>query len=287
MKTKIICLGACFALFLAACEGKKNYEIAHSATDSTSLLSKTDTTAALKLVKKGDMRFKVKNVQHTCEEVAALTTNYNGMVMHHTMQSQVTGSYESPLSTDSLLHVSAYSTTAEMTVRIPSARVEDFMNQLNKMAIYTDTRNMDIEDKTLDYLATSMKVRSRSEVIGQQPTNNIKIKNAESVMALKDDVIDKRIENKRIDNDVRYSTIGLSFYQANTIVKEVRVNDDPTNFKVPFTIQLKNSIANGWAGFNAVLVFFANIWVMFVLIAMVWFAWRYFNKKKAVEAVKV
>ncbi len=284
MKTKIICLGICFALFLAACSGRKDgYEIAHSATDSTSVLSKADTSAALKLIKKGDMRFKVKNVQHACEEVANLTAGYNGMVMHHAMQSQAIGNYESPLNNDSLLHVSAYSTTADMIVRIPSGRLEDFMNQLNRMAIYTDTRNMDIEDKTLDYLSTSMKVRSRSEIIGQQPTNNIKIKNAESVMALKDDVIDKRIENKRIDNDVKYSTIGLNFYQANTIVKEVRVNDDPSNFKVPFFIQLKNSIANGWGGFNEVLVFFANIWVLFVLAAIAWYGYFIYKRKQAAK----
>src|SRR6185312_16231424 len=105
MKTKIICLGTCFALFLAACSQRKGgYEIAHSAADSTSALSKTDTSTGLKLIKKADMHFKVKNAQHACEEVANLTVAYNGMVMHHVMQSQVIGSYESPLSSDSLMH---------------------------------------------------------------------------------------------------------------------------------------------------------------------------------------
>ncbi|WP_448700673.1 DUF4349 domain-containing protein [Mucilaginibacter sp. AW1-3] len=286
MKTKIICLGTCFALFLAACGGKKNYEIARSTADSASTLSKTDTSVNTpKLVKTASMHFKVKNVQHTCEDVSVLATSYNGLVMHHAMQSSVVRSYNTALSTDSVMHVSSYTTTADMVVRVPSEKMEEFMNQVGKMAVYTDTRNMDIQDLTFDYLSSNMKVQSRSEIIAQQKTNNIKIKNAESVMALKDDLIDQRISNKRIDYAVKYSTIGLSFYQTNTIAKEIVINDDPSNFRVPFFAQLKNSMAAGWSGFNDVIIFLANLWVLFLLGAIVWYGYVLYKKKQMPKAV--
>src|ERR1700744_1731115 len=98
MKTKIICLGICFVLFLAACSGKKNYEIANSSADSARTYAKTDTSIqALKLVKTADMHFKVKNVQRTCEDISILTNTYHGLVMHHTMQSSVERSYDNPI----------------------------------------------------------------------------------------------------------------------------------------------------------------------------------------------
>ncbi len=281
MKTKIICLGICFALFLAGCEGKKTYEIAHTAADSASTGAKTDTTvSAPKLIKTANMNFKVKNVQRTCENVSALTTSYQGLVMHHAMQSSVQRSYDNPISRDSVIHVSSYNTIADMTVRIPSNRMDEFMNTVGKMAVYINTRNMDIEDKTLDYLSSNLKVQSRSEIIAQQKTNNIKIKNAESVMALKDDLIDQKINNRRIDLETKYSTISLSFYQTNTVAREVVLNDDPSNFRVPFFAQLRNAIANGWFGFTEVVIYLANIWVLFVFVAAVWYGYFLYKRNR-------
>lgn len=285
MKTKIICLGICFALFLAGCSGRKsNYEIANSTADSARMDAKTDTAlSAPKLVKTANMNFKVKNVQHACEDISALTASYKGMVMHHAMQSAVQRSYNNPISHDSVMHVSSYNTTADMTVRIPSEKMDEFMNAIGKTAIYINTRNMDIEDKTLDYLASNLKVQSRSEIIAKQKTNNIKIKNAESVMALKDDLIDQKINNRRIDYETKYSTISLSFYQTNTIAKEIVVNDDPASFRVPFFAQLGNSIVNGWAGFNDVIIFLANLWVLFVLAAIAWYGYFMYKRKHAAK----
>ena len=288
MKTKIICLGICFALFLAACSGKKDarerYEIANSSADSTSIAAKTDTTlSAPKLIKTANMNFKVKNVQRACEDISILTASYRGMVMHHAMQSAVQRNYDNPISRDSVIHVSSYNTTADMTVRIPSEKMDEFMNTVGKMAIYINTRNMDIEDKTLDYLASNLKVQSRSEIIAQQKTSNIKIKNAESVMALKDDLIDQKISNRRIDYETKYSTISLSFYQTNTVAKEIIVNDDPSSFRVPFFTQLGNSIVNGWAGFNDAIIFLANLWVLFVLAAIVWYGYLLYKRKQVAK----
>ena len=159
------------------------------------------------------------------------------------------------------------------------------MNAVNKMAVYISNRNMEIKDQSLEYLESNLKVQSRSEIIAQQKTGNIKIKDPAKVLALKDDLIDEKLNARRIDAEVKYSTISLSFYQNNTIAKEVVVNDDPSAFRVPFFTQLRNSIANGWTGFNDVLIFLANIWVLFVLAAIGWYAWRYFSKKKVVANV--
>jgi hypothetical protein len=170
-----------------------------------------------------------------------------------------------------------------MTVRIPSAKMEDFMNMVGRMAVYIDTRNMDIEDKTLDYLSGSLKAKNQKEMLAHtDPAAN----NNSDVQAIKNDLIEKKVNARRIDSEVKYSTISLNFYQTNTIVKEVTVNDDPSTFRVPFTKQLGNSLSTGWSGLSDVVVFLANGWSLFLLTALIWFAWRYFNNKKVAEAVK-
>ena len=281
MKTKIICLGACFALFLAACSGKKDgYNIASSA-DSTAVYTKSDTSTSPKLIKTANMHFKVKNVQRTCEDVTTLATGYGGMVMHHTMQSSLNKNYQSPISRDSVLHVSSYNTTADMTVRIPSSKMEEFMNMVGRMAMYIDTRNMDIEDKTLDYLSAKLKMKNQADIVKHQ---NAAVNQGQNIQGIKNDLIDEKVNARRIDSETKYSTISLTFYQTNTIVKEVTVNDDPSSFREPFLTQLGNAISTGWLGLGDVMVFFANGWVLFVLAAMAWYGYFLYKRKQLAKA---
>jgi len=278
MKTKIICLGICFAFFLAACSGKKNYEIANSSADSVHTFNKADTAfSTLKLVKTANMRFKVKNVRRTCEDVSTLASNLHGLVMHHVMQSNLERSYNNTLGNDSIMHISSYSTIADMTVKIPSDKMEDFMNTVGKMAVYVDTLNMNIEDKTLAYLSANLKARSRSQAA---QTGS---KNTGSELALKNDLIDQKINNRLIDQDVKYSTVALSFYQTNTIVKEVVVNDDPSSFRQPILTRLGDAIANGWYGFTEVMISLANLWVIFAVGVVGWYVYWIFRKKRAAK----
>lgn len=234
------------------------------------------------MVKTADMRFKVKNVEQVSEDISALTVKYKGMVMHHSMQSSINRNQDVLLNTDSVLRVSSYNTSADMTVRIPSAQVEEFMNQVGKMALYVNNRNMDIQDKTLDYLSAQMKLLSRSQIIDQQKKGIIKIKNPAAVLDLKDEMIDQQIDNKRIDDAVRYSTLGLNFYQSNTIAREVIVNDDPSSFKLPFFTRFGQALANGWLIFTDTLIGIANLW-MFILAAVAgWLIYRYLHRKNPI-----
>ena len=286
MKTKILIVLAGVAL-LAACKGKSHsgeYEYANtdkraSAADSVGIAADTTIAEAAKLVKTADMTFKVKNVQKTGDSVLVLTNRYGGMVMHHQMSSNIVNSQDIRVSDDSVMHVSAFNTNADMTVKIPSDKLEDFMIKVSHMGMYITSRQMDIADKSLDYLSEKMKLNNRRELIAQQKSGKIKIKNPEAVLWLKDDLVDGQINNQRIDAAVKYSNISLNFYQSNTIVKEMVANDDPSSYQLPFFKRLGMAIVNGWLMFTELILGLANLWV-FVLIGIgLWMAYRVYRKR--------
>lgn len=281
-KQHLACMALLCAILWAGCSGKKSHSEV-SAADTVSAITSMDTLAKqVKLVKTADMSFKVTSVKNVSENISALTAKYKGMVMHHSMRSWINRSEKLPLSNDSAMLVSSYNTNADMVIKIPSVDVDDFLNQVGKMAVYVNSRNMDIQDKTLDYLSAQMKLVSRSEIIAQQKKGIIKIKNPAAVMDLKDDMIDQQINNKRIDDAVKYSTVGLNFYQNNTIAREVIVNDDPSNFKLPFFTRLGHAFANGWAIFMDTLIGLAYLW-MFILAAVAgWALYKYLKRKNAI-----
>ncbi|WP_454803376.1 DUF4349 domain-containing protein [Mucilaginibacter phyllosphaerae] len=282
MKTKIFIAIVAVTMF-AACKGSNGaYEVVNNSSSADTVgNSASDTTAdpKPKLVKTADMSFKVKNVQQTGDSISHITAKLNGMVIHHQMGSSVERSEDVRLSTDSVMRVSAFNTTADMTVKIPSERLEDFMNHVGNMGIYVTARKMDIEDKSLDYLSAKLKLKNRREMVAQQKAGKIKIKNPEALLWLKDDMIDGQINNQKIDEAVSFSIVSLNFYQSNTIYKERIANDDPSAYKMPFGNRLLMALSNGWYLFVELIIGLANLWVLILAGIGLWMTFKVYKRK--------
>ena len=285
MKTKFLIPLAGLA-FLCACHGKSgSYEVVSNGSSADSV-SKADTVSAPKLVKTAGIRFKVKSVQQTAEHITALTTGINGMVIHHQMGSTAERSEDVRISNDSVMRVTAFNTTAEMTVKIPSAKLDEFLNQVGRLGVYVNDRTMDISDKSLDYLSAQLKLKSRAELVSQQKKGKIIIKKPEEVLNLKDAMIDQQIGNRQIDDAVKNSTVTLNFYQSNTINKEVIANDNPSAYNLSFFKRLGIAIENGWGLFVNVVIDLANLWVFIASGIGVWMGIKYYRGKKTLRPAK-
>jgi hypothetical protein len=273
-KQHLACMGLLCAILWAGCSANKSSSSADSAKTESNVPEE-------KLVKTADMHFKVKDVEQSSEEISMLTEMCKGMVMHHTVHSSTQKSEDIPLANDSVRQVTSYTTTADMVVRIPSALTEEFMNQVSKMAIYIDARNMAVQDRTLDYLSTQMKTENRNELVKNQKEGRVKMKDSTYLLSVKDDIVDRKIGNMRTDADVKYSNIALSIYQSNTISKNVVVNDDPSSYRLPFFSRVGMAFQNGWLVLNEVIIALMNLWPIFILALAGWFGYRYFKRKQA------
>ena len=176
--------------------------------------------------------------------------------------------------------VSAFNTTANMTVKIPSDKLEDFVNQVNHMGIYINSSKMDVDDRTFDYLSAELKENNRNEFVNQQQkAEKITSKRAEELLKVKDDIVDKQVTNLKTDYDVKYSTVTLNFYQSDTILKEIVANDDPSAYDIPLSKRMGLAFATGWAAFMDVLVVLINFWVFVPIGLCVWLGYRYYRKR--------
>lgn len=287
MKSKLSMALLAGLVLLAACKGKTgSEEFVRSSADSAKIDSKmADTTVAPKLIKTADMRLKVKNVQKTCEDVSALTTGYSGLVLHHKVESSEIRSTDTRKSEDSIIRVTAFSTAAEITVKIPSDKLDEFMNKVEHMGLYVNNRQMDISDKTLDYLSAKMKLKNRVELISQQKAGKVIIKNPANVLLLKDDMVDQQIGNRQIDNAVKNSVVSLGFYQSNTIFKETIADDDPSSYRPPFFSRLGSALGKGWLMFEDVIIGIGYLWVFVLVVLSVIFIMYKFKKTAVVQKI--
>jgi hypothetical protein len=285
MKAKILIPLAGLAFF-CACKEKTGYEFVNNSNSADSTKMDTTVGAGPKLVKTAGMRFKVKNVDQTSEHIAVLTTDYHGMMMHHQMGSTSERSLDIRISNDSVMRVTSFYTTADITVKVPSEKLDEFMNKVAGMGIYVNNRSMDITDKSLDYLSARLKLQSRNELVSQQKKGKVIIKNPANVLLLKDEMVDQQISNRQIDDAVKESVVSLSFYQSNTINREVIANNDPSVYNLSFFKRLWIAVENGWSLFADVVVGLINLWVFMGIGFGVWVIIKYYKRKKPVEFVK-
>jgi hypothetical protein len=266
---------------LGACKNNSNGNYDNAKELSVSADTASSVSDGPKLVKTAEMRVKVKDVQKSSEAITQLTRNYKGIVTHHQMEATPVNDRDIRLSSDSVKRVSAFSTTAAITVKIPSDSLEQFMNRVGRMGIYVNMRRMDIEDKTLDYLSAKLKSDNRADIEKKQNKWKPGLKEAEAMLRLKDDKVDQDISNRRINEAVSYSVVDMELYQSNTITQEVIANDDTSIYQISFMSRLLMSLANGWQIFASFIIGLANLWVFILAGYIAWLLFKLYKRKNA------
>lgn len=274
MKTKILMALLAGTVLLAACKGSGS----STAMDTVA----RESTDSVKLVKTADMRFKVKNVQHVAEQITKLTTQNGGMVTHHDMKSNIVDQQDIKLGNDSVKRLTVYNTTADLAVKIPSDIAESFMDSLNHLGVYIDTRKMDVEDRSLDYLSEKLKTENRqASAILRAKGMKLTQKVADSILVLKDDAVDRKISNLRTDDASRFSVITLSLYQNNTVNKEIIPSDDLSDYKSTLTVRLGLALSAGWYYFSELIVGMFHLWPFILIGGAIWLGIYLYKRKKA------
>ena len=135
--------------------------------------------------------------------------------------------------------------------------------------------------KSIAYLANKLKNQNRVEAVDQLNKHaNRKSNNVETSLYLKDDYVDKKIENLMIDNKVKYSDITLNFYQDNTVKQILVPNDRLSDYQPNFVTRLGLSFQNGWMVFKELILALVNLWILALLFLAGYFVFKYYRRKR-------
>ncbi|WP_316843261.1 DUF4349 domain-containing protein [Pedobacter psychrodurus] len=289
MKRNIIAIAIILTIFGCQNENKK-----YASADTVELepLSKesADSTAAEKIIKTADMRFRVKNVQNTKEQLSKTIKAEGGTVVEFSIESSIQETDKVKQSTDSLKEITSYRTQGYLVAKVPSEKLDEFTNTIAKMAVFVDNQSMKMDDQSIAYLANKLKAQNRIDAI--EKINKVASKksaNVESSLYIKDDYVDKRIENMQIDNRVKFSTITLNFYQDNTVKTMIVANDNLYDYRPAFLNRFWLGIVNGWTIFKEIIIAISNLWMLVLVGIVVFFTIKYFirkNKLAMAEATK-
>lgn len=251
--------------------------------DTTAAIDESvaDSTAIDKIIKTADMRFRVKDVQEVKEKLSNSIKEEGGMVVEFTVQSNIMRTEKAKYSADSLLELTSYRKEGQVVAKVPSDKLDDFTNKVVKMAVFVDQQSLKLDDQSTNYLSNALKNRNRVEAVQQLNKHaNKKSNNVETALEIKDDYVDKKIQNQVIDSRVKYSTITLNFYQDNTVQKLVVGNDDLYDYRPAFLNRFWLGIQNGWVIFKEFILILTNLWVLILLAGAGYFVFRHYRRKR-------
>jgi hypothetical protein len=270
---------------LLSCENNfSNKELSSIAADTVSITAFTGDS--VKLVKTADIQFKVSDVHVGSKEISELAKELEGMITHLNIESRQDDSRKLKVSNDSLLQVSIYNTSADITARIPSKNLEDFLFQVSDIGYFTFSQTMDIDDKSLEYLSSHLKQENRMHFLKSVGNKNIKGATSYGLIDTKDEAIENEMAKRQIDANVKYSVVKLQLYQNPIVRKELITNDSLEDYGLPFSRNLSNALNAGWEMFQNFILALAHLW-MFILGGMlIWFSLKHYRQSRSAAVVK-
>lgn len=269
---------------LLSCNNQqKDYASSEIATAETDTELLADTISTPKIVKTADMQFRVRDVQQTKEQVSSTIKAQGGTVAEFSINSYIQETSKVRYSIDSLKEITAYRKEGLLIAKIPSEKLDDFINSIAKIAVFVDHQSMKMDDRSIAYLANRLKAENRAEALTTiNQTAKRKGNNVETSLYIKDDYIDKKIENLNIDNSVKYSNITLKFYQDNTVQTFIIANDNLADYKPSFFKRLGLNMLDGWQYFKELILAASHLWMFALCAFALYFGIKYYLSNKKV-----
>ncbi|WP_299709817.1 DUF4349 domain-containing protein [uncultured Tenacibaculum sp.] len=202
----------------------------------------------LKIIKKGELKLKVKDVKETTEQIKVLIGKYNAYVSNLR--------YEN----------TSYHHQNNLTIKVPKAHFDALIDSISAYAEVLDYENVSTQDVTEEYLdietrlATKLQVKERYETILKK-----KAKTVEDIIYAEDKLgyIQEEIEAaqgrlKYLSNKVDFSTIQVILY------KEIPYKGIKIKGK-SFGSKFIDALSFGWTFLENLVLTLIHIWPIIVL----------------------
>lgn len=237
-----------------------------------------------KIIHTADIRCRVSDVYKSVDTLERMVNELGGMIAESHMENSTTSVRSVRFSADSLKQVTGYTTTAHLTLRIPNFFLDTVIRKVPALATFIDTRTMQRQDVTLKYLANAMKNQAAGiapPAIADKKNGGVKENKAVSSPAAlgNDTVINRRIENLQILDDVNYATLKVDLYQPEKLDVQI-VADTDRAASIPFGSRLLLALGDGWQMMKGLVIVLLTAWPLWLLVGIALYVFIIMRRRK-------
>lgn len=274
------------AVMLVACSSQPQsmHELAETADSTTFANNITDMNSpSRKRVRTADIRCRVNNVFEVTSALEHAVLGMDGVIVESTMQNEMGMSEDLPYSADSIRHVQMYRPIANLTLRVPVSNLDSVVYKLTSMVSFIDYRTLKSQDKTFDYLSNALKNEAKDSNKSAAVTVPGKKNTLLDVKVYEDEkqetIVDRRIQNLVILDDVNYATFSVQLFQPQVADVQILVNPARAT-SAGFGTALMAALRDGTEIFKAVFLFFVQLWPFVLLSIAGWIGYKKYSRRK-------
>jgi hypothetical protein len=240
-----------------------------------------------KFIKTADLRFKVKNVEQTTHKIETLAEKLNGYVYQSDIKSNRMSEQTIELSPDTMKLVFEYYIDNSLIIKVPHIYFDSVMNEIAKMHIYLDYRNIKTKDISTIFLRNKLKAEKNSEYEkriqkasdqGNRRLDDI-VEAERQASEMADKAIDKKIDNYQLQDSIDFSTITMNIYQSNSVHEEMVKNTRLKEYQPNFWQRAWAGFKTGWGVILDIIVALVYLWPLYLLAILVFFMIKYYTKR--------
>lgn len=242
-------------------------------SSSAALENKKDTLR--KFIRTADLKFRVKDVAKATYSIEDIAMQFGGFVTYTNLNSVITYQTVTPVSKDSSLETIYYRVENNMTVRVPSARLDSALRSLPPLIDYLDYRIIKADDVHLQLLENRLKKqrvsKSEERITDAVDEKGKKLRETtvaeDAILSRQEQADEAMLANLQLKDQIEFSTIQLLIYQRDITRHELIKNEQNVEAYQPgFFTRLADALKTGWNIFEEIVLFFAKSWGALLLI---------------------
>lgn len=229
--------------------------------------------------------FKVDDVVKSSNAIERLTRQQGGYVALSNISNRERDSRTFSQS-DKNITLTTYYRQARMTVRVPRANVNKFLDQVQQQVAFLNEQEFSAQDVTLDIYRQQLSSNLNSDMANELSAQRLSSDDAEDQSSNIDSITATysarqqqeyaQLEQMNIEDMVKYSTIDLTFTQPDISYKETTQNLDVVmNAERPsFGSQVGEAFKAGWQTLQVAVITLIQLWWLLIIGGILYLIYR-------------
>lgn len=293
---KLVFVTFILAGLLSSC---KKYETVGSANeaemtvDSAAVVSDSISMAATqevegkRFIKNADVEMEVKDVYDATIAIEKNLKEIGGFVTNSKMNALISSEEMFAISDNEAKLVKKFRQVNTMEVKVPTVKLGEFLDFVNKSNLFLHTRNISAEDVSSNIMMAKLEEKRM-----QKTEKNIeKIKNNSEKVSLADGNLQEqniqKLETFNLNDNLKYSTVTLNISEPSDRISTIAIANSKNydnQYRYNFIYDVKNAIVEGFYLIQQLIVALFTIWPFILIAGLVFYFWR--KRKQNLEITK-
>ena len=258
-----------------------NPEIADSSavaisSDSISMAA-TQEVEGKKFIKTAQVNMEVKDVYQTTIGIEKQLKEMGGFITKSELHSNIISEENFPINDNEAKLVREFGQVNDMEVRIPTVKLGEFLEFVNKSNLFLHSRNITAEDVSANIMMANLEEKRMKKT-----ENNIqKIKSNAEKVNLADNNLSEQNNQKlatyNLSDNLKYSTVSLYLKEPSTRISSIAVTNTKNfdnQYRYNFFYDVKNAIIKGFYLTQEIIVGLFTICPLILIIGISFYFWK-------------